>query len=289
MARYLTPSKVGLLALISLYTDSLVPTSAAIPILSFIVGNLIPIEAPSSYNLASVSRPRHFITSIQDFEEVCIIHASGIPGRSVWDLLVRRLWDINSFDALHVFFDSLSFLLVKSREEQQKDAEQGLISLPENRLLLSRTSLLGTFVRRAQLEFVRIQFHDAVALWKSFIAYRQPTWSTWRKRNPMANKESFDVNLESGSSEDRLTSVLYGQPLEKGTMSRDAVSTDDVERLLEFQVEEMQSTSFIYTLQAGLIYIALEIGNRMPEDVRAQFRRMLESNVTIPSLSHYVK
>ena len=33
----------------------------------------------------------------------------------------------------------------------------------------------------------------------------------------------------------------------------------------------------------------LEIGNRMPDEVKVQFRRMLESDVTIPSLSHYVK
>lgn len=242
MARYLTPSKIGLLSLISLYTDSLVPSSAVIPILSFIVSHLIPVESPSSsYSSSSLSRPRNFIISIADFQEACSVYPSAIPGRNIWDLLLKRLWEINSFDALHVFFDHLSILLAKTREEQRSDAEQGIVNPPDNRILLSRTSPLGTFIRRAQLEFVRIQFHDAVTLWKSFISYRQPTWATWRKRNPLAGRESFDVNLDGDVMHDRLTNAIYGQDLTKDAQIAGDVSTDDLERLLEFQVDEMQS------------------------------------------------
>lgn len=239
MARYLTPPKIGLLCLISLYTDSLVPTSAVIPILSFIVSHLIPVETPSSsYSSTSLSRPRSFIISIADFQDACSVFPSVIPGRTVWDLLLKRLWNINSFDALHVFFDHLNTLLVKTREEQQRDAEQGIVSSPDRVIPLSRTSPLGTFIRRAQLEFVRIQFHDAVALWKSYISYRQPTWAAWRKRNPLGGRESFDVNLDGEITLNKLTNAAYGQDLSKDTQE---VSTDDLERLLEFQVDEMQS------------------------------------------------
>jgi anaphase-promoting complex subunit 5 len=90
-------------------------------------------------------------------------------------------------------FDNLSSLLVKTREEQQKDAENGTPAV--DRMLLSRTSPLGTFVRRAQLEFIRLQLNDTMVLWKSFITYREPTLPMWKKRNAAACKTSFDVNL----------------------------------------------------------------------------------------------
>lgn len=241
MARYLTPSKISLLCLISLYTDCLVPTSAVIPILSFIVSHLIPLETPNSSHNSSSLSPRSFIITIADIQKACSNFPSGVPGRSLWDLLLKRLWEINSFDALHVFFDRLNALLVKTREEQQKDAEQGMVSFPSNRILLSRTSPLGTFIRRAQLEFLRIQFHDAVSLWKSFIGYRQPTWATWRKRNPLAGRESFDVNLDGDVLHERLTNAVYGRDPGRAAPMEGEVSTDDLERLLEFQVDEMQS------------------------------------------------
>ncbi len=244
MSRYLTPSKIGLLALISLYTDSAVPTAATIPILSFIVSHILPLAASTPLN-GSCQVDRKVIISVDDFQNATITHASGIPGRTLWDVLLKKLWEINSFDALHVFFDNLSTLLVKTIEEQQKHAENA-VSPPVDRMLLSRTSPLGTFVRRAQLEFTRLQFHDTMVLWKSFITYREPTLSIWKKRNPAANKTSFDVNLQGHGLdwEDGLTNVLYGD-LQQSGGQEGSISTDDVERLLEYQVDEMQSLSAV--------------------------------------------
>jgi len=240
MSRYLTPSKVGLLALISLYTDSVVATASTIPILSFIVSHILPLNT-SNAQTGGRQVDRKVVISVNDFQNATITHASGIPGRTVWDLLLKRLWEINSFDALHMFFDNMSFLLVKTREEQQKDAENG-VPPAIDRMLLSRTSPLGVFVRRAQLEFTRLQFHDTMILWKSYIAYREPTLNMWRKRNAAAGKTSFDVNLHGNGLgwQDELTEVLYGDLQENGG-EEGSVSTDDVERLLEFQVDGMQS------------------------------------------------
>ncbi len=256
MSRYLTPSKLGLLALISLYTASVVPTASTIPILSFIVSHLLPLNSPSTPD-GSKPVDRKFIISIIDFQNATITHASGIPGRTVWDLLLKRLWEINSFDALHVFFDNLSSLLVKTREEQQKDAENGTPPAVD-RMLLSRTSPLGTFVRRAQLEFIRLQLNDTMVLWKSFITYREPTLPMWKKRNAAACKTSFDVNLRGSGLgwEDGLTEVVYGD-LQESRVQEGSVSTDDVEKLLEFQVDEMQSSSAeeaLLLLRVGLTW-----------------------------------
>lgn len=242
MSRYLTPSKLGLLALILLYTESVVPSSATVPILSFLVSPLLPTNSETS-RIEPGLQPHDITLAIDDFQRATISHASGIPGRTIWDLLLHKLWKIDSLDALHVFFDTLSLLLHRTPEEQHKDAEDGVDPNP-NRMLLSRVSPLGSFVRRAQLEFTRLPIHDGVTLWKTFVAYRAPTLQQWRKRNPTAGNTSFDSNLHEDDLAlgDPLTDVVYGA-LEYGVQHRACISTDDVEKLLSFQVDHMQSKS----------------------------------------------
>ena len=239
MSRYLTPSKIGLLALMSLYTESVVPSAATIPVLSFLVSHVLPVSSTASQNKSS-PQSSEITLAIEDFQKAAIRHVSGIPGRTVWDLLLKKLWKLDSFDALHVFFDSLSSLLEKMPEEQQ-DAEDGIES--PNRMRLSRASLMGSFVRRAQLEFTRLQFHDGVTLWKSFVAYRASTLPQWKKRNQAAGHIGFDANLQEEPlhSRDRLTDVVYGEFVHRAKQDA-SISTEDFEKLLEYQIDQMQST-----------------------------------------------
>ncbi|SLM38451.1 Tetratricopeptide-like helical domain [Lasallia pustulata] len=263
--------EIGLLALVSLYADSVVPTAATIPLLSFLVSHVLPGDAPKHLN--GVDEPaRKFAVVIDDFQKATITHASGIPGRTLWDLFLKKLWEINSLDALHVFFDALSLLLVKTREERQKDAENGVVQASD-KVLLSWTSPLGAFVKRAQLKFTRLQFHDRITLWKAFVTYREPTLGMWKRRNPAAGKTSFDTNLQDDNLPmmGRLIDVVYGD-LTDGERQEADVSTDDVERILEFQLNEMQ-----------------KMGTRLSEDMKSQFKNMIQAGVTVPSLNHYVK
>jgi anaphase-promoting complex subunit 5 len=251
MAMFLTPAKIGLLALIELYTDSEIPTSSAIPILSFLVSHILPPDSSSSLNSNTDPSlgPRNFVITTHQFDELLSDHpsASGLPGRTLWHLFLLKLWSIDSLDALHVFFDRRSNLLVKTREELQRDAEMGIPPPSPGMILLSRTSPLGTFVRRAQLEFFRLKFHDALNLWKSFVAYRQATQMAWKKRNPEAGHWSFDVVLHEGTEEwddhmlETFATVAYGNLINQPEDADGLVSTDDVEKLLEFQIEQMQS------------------------------------------------
>ena len=251
MSRYLTPSKIGLLALVSLYTESVVPSAAIVPILSFLISHLLPVPLNAPHPI-SEPHPQNSALSIDDFQRATINHISGIPGRTVWDLLLQKVWKIDSFDALHVFFDTLSLLLQKTPEERQKETEDGVDPAP-NRLLLSRVSPLGTFVRRAQLEFTRLPFHDGITLWKAFVTYRASTLLQWKKRNPTAGITSFDSNLgnDNLSWEDPLTDLIYGE-LESEPFRQASRSTEDIEKLLDYQVDHMQrgcSTSTLSTLK----------------------------------------
>ncbi|MCJ1386785.1 Anaphase-promoting complex subunit 5 [Xylographa soralifera] len=270
MSRYLTAPKVGLLALISLYGDSVVPTAAIVPLLSFVVSFLLPLHA-TARGSPSCDKGNFPSNSINDIQEATIVHASGIPGRTLWDLFLKKLWEINSLDKLHVFFHSLSILLLNSSEEAQKDADDGNVSLP-SRMRFSRNSPFGVFLRRAQLEFTRLQLHDSITLWKSFIFYRNPTLSTWRRRNPGPGKSTYDVNL----AEPRVDGQEhFGLILYKDIMEADhrqvGNSTEDIEKLLEFQRDRMQTT-----------------GIRVTEDMQRRLVEMTQAGTTVPALFHYV-
>lgn len=250
MSRYLTPSKIALIALINLYTDSVVPTASTIPILSLLVSHLIVFRDSECGDSLSKVQSTSMI-SIEELQKALVSQPSAIPGRTMWDLILASLWKLNSFDMLHVFFEKLPSLLNKAPKDPSSNTERESAA-PEDRIVLSRTSLLGVFVSHAHLEFERLQFHDSVTLWKDLIAYREPTLGMWRKRNSSAGKMSFDSNLQSWGQGcgHGLTEVVYGSLAEKGGLGG-TVSTDDVERLLEFQVEEMQSAC--YACRANMV------------------------------------
>ncbi|KMP00275.1 anaphase-promoting complex subunit 5 [Coccidioides immitis RMSCC 2394] len=271
MARYLTPSKLALLALVSIYSEGVVPNSAIVALLSFFMSHLLPLDSQDSKSRI-LEGGAHTI-SIKEFEEVTSSLTSSIPGRTVWDLFLKRLWQLDCLDSLEEFFGLVSDLVTKTREDQLRDQNSGMAPEP-GKMRFSRTSPLGMFIRRAQLEYARLQFHDSVALWRAFIRYRMPTYYAWAKRNPMDSQTKVDVNLvELGLDVDSpLAKVVYGDLENDEEDTKVSLSTKDMERLLEFQVEEMQSK-----------------GTRVTEEMRKRLRQMLASGVAVPSLSHYVR
>ncbi|KAI8962642.1 anaphase-promoting complex subunit 5-domain-containing protein [Daldinia sp. FL1419] len=283
MSRFLNPAKIGLLALIELYTKKTVPTDSIVDVLSFITSHLIDSDAQTSFSTPKGRWKRaettvSLVISITDFEKVLASHtaASGIPGRSLWYVFLDRLWKIDSLDSLHEFFDNCSTLLAKTRDELRRDAEMGVPAPAPEAILLSRNSPFGAFVRRSQLEFTRLRFHDAFELWKDFVKYRQATATYYRKKTPSFQRLSFDNVLLTGESDwgsgvETIASVTYGDMLRDDPNSTLPVSTDDIERLLEFQIEQMQ-----------------KYGNRVPLEIQHQFHDLLNDSFMIPSLSHYL-
>lgn len=239
MSRYSTPSKIGLLALITLYCDGVVPSSATLPILSFLVSYLLPAHSKAAQREDEVLRGG-FTVSIRQLQNATITHASAIPGRTVWDLLLKQIWTINSLDALHVFIDGLPSLLEKPLGESTAEKDN-VDPIRPKRMLVSRNSPLGAFVRRAHLEFSRLQFHDGTTLWKNLINYRAPTLAFWKRRNPAAGSHSFDSNLQrlSISTDGSLSEIIYGD-LSDNVLKDVNNSMDDMEKLYEHQVARMQ-------------------------------------------------
>jgi anaphase-promoting complex subunit 5 len=246
MSRYLTPSKVALLCLASLYTEGVVPNSSAVPLLSFLVSHILPQSSSSQRSPAAFKRDKNHAVSIDEIEETLSYQTSSVPGRSVWDLFLRKIWSLDCLDALEVFFANISSILEKTREEQLQDRDEGIAPVTD-RMMLSRCSPLGAFVRRAQLEFTRLQFHDSVKLWRGFIKYRLPTYRAWARRNQSGEPTAVDaILIQIGAdSNSPLAEVVYGN-IEDDSEDEGGISTKDVERLLEFQVAELQSQLLSY-------------------------------------------
>lgn len=254
MARYLTPAKIGLLALVELYTTTLIPHEAILPVLSFLTSHLVDLTPTATCpNKAGRWRKAEstvsLVISVKDFERLLSPHAeaSGLPGRSLWDAFLSNLWAVNSFDALHEFVHRLPQLLAPSKEELRRLAQ--LEVLPRDcDVRLARNSPLGTFVRRCQTEFARLPLHHTAELWKDYVAYRQPTAQYMRRRHAGFARLSFDAVLLNGEHDHwdsggvaALASVVYGDMLVSNENAALPVSTDDIESLLEFQINQMQS------------------------------------------------
>ncbi|KAF3004149.1 anaphase promoting complex subunit 5 [Curvularia kusanoi] len=186
-----------------------------------------------------------------------------MPGRTLLDVFLKSMWEMNSFDALHSLFDSLGELLL-SPHGHEGDTQE--------RVYLSKTSPLGVFVRRARLEFDRMKFEDTISLWSSFIKYRAPT-AQWTKRLAGLASGGVDaVAAEMGIQEgDDVYEIAYGdldQP-DDGTQN---ASLDDLDRILEFQLDRLQ-----------------RFGDRVPENMRFQLRSMLASSSTVHRQAHLVQ
>ena len=242
MSPYLTPSKIALLALTVLYTEGVVPTSETPAILSFLVSQILP---DASHQLEVPAADTGHVKPITAFEPKLAAHDSGIPGRTIWDLFLKKIWSFNCADSLEHFLSNIPSLLAKSREQILREREGGE-EYGEHRGRISRTSPLGAFIRRAHLEYMRLQFYDARSLWQTFLAYRLPTKQAWEKKNPPNGRNSLDANfsdLQIDSSHP-IAQIMYGKLATEDDDDDDGgLSTYDVERLLEFQVSELQSVA----------------------------------------------
>lgn len=254
MSRYLTPGKIALLLLVELYAESRFPNSTVLPVLKFVIKHL--------------GRPKDnstFILGLEEIKAVTMNEPSTVVGRTIFDLLLMEMWHIDSFDTLHSFFAKTQQMLVQDADKHDPPSQTNARS---KRRLFTSTSILGCFCRRTSLEFVRLQFNDAIVLWRAFIQFREPTLPLWKKRKLGAGPTSFDSNLMGLTLDNELVRRVYGGLHESKEC---IVSTDDVERLLEFQVQIMQ-----------------RLGTRVPEATQAKLAQMLDTNVPVSHLRHYV-
>ena len=284
MSRYLTPSKVGLLVLGSLYVEGVAPASETVPLLSFLITHILPNAAHPP--TVPPGETNHAVP-VSEIESSLALLKTAIPGRTVWDLFVQKMWSINCADALDSFLSNITLLLAKPREQLLRERERGE-QVPGHNGRVLRTSPLGAFIRRAHLEYARLQFHDQAALWQKFVAYRLPTREAWEKKNAPTGLSALDVNLSDMGidTSHQLARVMYADLASEG-MGDQGVSSFDVERLVEFQVSELQSKSAALFRYASSLSPGL--GGRLPEKIALKLKHMAHSGAAMPAVAHYLR
>jgi anaphase-promoting complex subunit 5 len=244
--RYLNPSKTCLLALIELYCEGVIGGDATLPVLEFITSHILSDTDFQPDDLSDrADKILDIVSSIKVFEHALRPLDAGI-GLSVWDIFLQRIWAIDSLHVLHTFLNARSATLAPTREELRRGVPDRLEEEEAIKIRLSPGSPFAAFVSKASFEYTRLRFQEMCTLWKQFIIYRQPTAAYMRRKSRSFNRLSFDSVLLSnepdwgGENTTRVAEVVYQDMVTGLGKSSTPVTMDDLERLLDFQIDQMQ-------------------------------------------------
>lgn len=227
-----------LLVLVRAYQAGQVSQESTLPALEFLARQITPSPSPE-HDYDAVSDRNAIISSdISFLADALRPWTSRRPGRSVYDVVLHLVWRLDGLDSLHNLVD-----------EQDPDLTSiGLRSL-------TASSPMGQFIRRCWVEFTRLQFDDAHALWNAFDAYRAPSYDEWASKNP----ESADERQAAMSSGE--FSVLM--PAKSAAITdSDSLSASvlDADTLLGFAIHHLQ-----------------KMGTRVPEDVKSRLSQWIDN------------
>ena len=227
MSRYLTPSKICLLILINMYCDGFVPSDCTMVVLSFITDQLLPETTRRERRQAKVTEA--IGPTIEDYSKVLSPLKARMamePGSGLWQEFLRVSWKLTDLDQLFNFFQSLPQLFMIRRHEPQERQ----VEIPQ--VVLGPKSLFGAFIRRSRVEFERLPFQDAMALWHNYDHFRTPA-----KPAGAVDPIIEEFGLEAPAT---FYETMDSSCTSEGSV-RGKLSSFDMERLLTFQVEKMQS------------------------------------------------
>lgn len=277
--RFLNPAKLCLLALIELYCEDAVGDAGTLPVLQFITSHVLPDDSLPDGPSDKADEIIDIVSSIKLFERALRpFPAGGMPGRTVWDVFVERIWTIDSLHVLHSFLNARAALIEPSKEDLRRGYQDMLPAESAINMRLGAGSPFAVFVSKAAFEYTRLRFQDMCALWKQFVIYRQPTAGYMRRRHNSFNRLSFDsVLLTSepewgGENTMRVAEAVYQDMITGLKTVSSPVTTDDLERLLDFQIDQMQ-----------------KFGTRVPKRIEKKFRQFLDEAVTVPTFRHYLR
>lgn len=247
MPRYLTATKLALLILIDTYNTTNPGPASRHEILNFLSSRIV---IRSDFDSSSLNERFEFSTTtdIADFGDTLSKLSTSHPGRTVYDLFLAKIWALDGLDALVEFVKEISECVGSSSPAPTDEQEA-----PPPKI--SRASPLGQFIRRCNIEFTRLQFPDAQALWSSFAAFRASSHSAWAARNAEAAQR-----LQEAAP--AWTPALQTQ-----------TSADDTSLLLTFSIHHLQ-----------------KLGHRLPPGLKANLNAFLEQNIdsSSQSLQHFL-
>ncbi|OLL22083.1 Anaphase-promoting complex subunit 5 [Neolecta irregularis DAH-3] len=242
VSRYLSPHKVALVVLVEIYCAVLLPPRHTTHVLSLVIDH---IDVKDGIQLT--------LQQLQTETQNC---DSSILGRTVCHLLLKKLWDIHSFDDFNHFMYALPTFLVQRNTS---------VPIDRRLILLSITSVLGRFIRRCSLEFNRMTFEESVHFWKAFIAYRASSMDSWNSLEGNHSMINVTSDLEGFADHPQLVEHVY-KYLEPCT------TIFDSDRFAENAVQNMQRT-----------------GNPLPDEFLALSSNLRLPQEAVPASTHYMK
>lgn len=241
MPRYLTPARICLLVLVRLYQSGQASTASSLQVLEFIARRTS--AAPQHDRHAVDDQHALFSPDISELGKSLQQWSSRIPGRTMYDVLLQSLWNLNGLDSLNTLISRLRGITEPEPEPEHDEDQEWNFSDCQR---ITPSSPLGQFVRRCYVEFTRLQFADSQTLWTAFAAYRSATRDEWMRQNPDAATKL--------SENDPSTEIFFPNRslavLEPATSTSNA-SAVDTDMLLGFAIHQLQ-----------------KVGTRVPEDVK---------------------
>lgn len=268
MPRYLTPPKLTLLLLTDLYISSdQIASTSKLNVLSFIASQ---INTPSDYDDNNIEESVTSSTTSSDitaFSESLSQSQSTIPGRSVYDILLQRVWDLDGLDSLFALFQQLNALITPSPAFSEEPRERQANIVPPK---ISKASPLGQFVRRCGVEFTRLQLFDGQTLWEAFASHRGPSYETWASRNPDAAKRQRQRHADDNPA--WATSGTSKREESGDNQTSNYTSTADTTNLLTFSISRLQN-----------------LGSRVPASLKSRLQDFLSTSTSgTESLPHFL-
>ncbi|KAF2861462.1 hypothetical protein K470DRAFT_281486 [Piedraia hortae CBS 480.64] len=213
MPRYLTPERLCLAVIVQLYLDTKYPHDTQLAVLSFVASRILPVPQLAKLRIDELLDAKGIGAKV--FARKLSQLPSNVSNRSVYDNFLAQIWGYSGLDSLQVLFQQLGTFV-------NPQTISGSLQLSGTGL--SRASPIGQYIRRCVLEFMRLQFNDALDIWKDFAAFRGPTYGEWARKNGYVGSEPVSLpstqsfaSTWSAEDADVLLSLSIGQLQKVGT------------------------------------------------------------------------
>lgn len=214
--------------LVDIYCRELVPPDGQLAVLTFVSAHLLPRTNPEPGKGAPRAVDRA-ATSLDAFRGLLqpIRDASGQA--SLWDHFVRDIGTISDLDKWHDYLEDLARLFTPD-EAAEDGANGSAIAAP---------SLFGVAIRQAHLDFKKLDFHGVASKWQEFNRYVSDATSPSQETADDADmREELDrMRAMSGGVIESIIEADAPSGIEQDAMGK----AYDMERLLVFQISQMQS------------------------------------------------
>lgn len=250
MARYLTPVQVCFLVLIDLYATGQVTSTTGSSFLSFLAHNIIlytsnePSPAAGRNSLRSLENAQGLQRALSNIQ-------SPLPGRTIYDVLLQRIWELDTPHNLQNFIGDTLRLLAGTTPKATT-------------LCFSPWSPLGQYIRRCYVEMTRLHFTGILDLWKAFFTFRAPTFRTWAHRNPDAARQVHENEADEAFPPP--SSAREGN----GPLS--SSSANEIDHLVNLEVQRLQ-----------------QVGGRTSTELREHLQKCLSNATGDPALRYFIE